>query len=283
MQIVPSGDVIGADVVGVDLTAPLGAADVSSLAGALAAHGVICIKDQRLPPGDYVAFARRFGAIERIFLEHYAHPDWPEILLVSNIQEHGRNIGHADAGRVWHTDMSYIAEPPRATMLYALEVPRDGDRRALGDTHFASAAAAYDALEEETKALIAGRQAVHRVAGRRKRLGTSRQDDGHRAAQPDVVHPVARTHPITGRKCIYVSEGECVAIDGMADVAAEALIARLQSQILDPSLRHTHRWTEGDLLIWDNCAVQHIADFDYSWPTHRRLMHRITVGGEATF
>ena len=274
---------IGGDIFGVDLSRPLLDAEFEAIANALWSRSVICLKDQTLTPEQYAAFARRFGEAERIFLSHYAHPDQPDILLVSNIVEGGRNIGHADAGRVWHTDMSYIARPPRATMLYAIEVPRDADGEALGDTHFASAVDAYDALDAETRSLIEGRNAVHRVAGRRKHLGTSRQDDAHREAQPDVVHPVARTHPATGRKSIYVSEGECIAIDGLSADQTVDMVARLQAKILEPRFRHTHRWSEGDLLIWDNCAVQHIAEFDYRWPEHRRLMHRITVGGEATF
>jgi taurine dioxygenase len=94
-----------------------------------------------------------------------------------------------------------------------------------------------------------------------------------------VVHPVARTHPITGRTAIYVSEGECVSISGMDDATAEALVTRLAAEIQKPDYRYVHDWREGDVLIWDNAAVQHKATFDYTWPDHRRLMWRITVGG----
>jgi len=239
---------------------------------------VLCIRDQALTPAEYIAFASRFGAVQRQFMTHYAHPQHEDILLVSNIQENGQNIGHADAGRVWHTDMSYVAAPPRATLLYAQEVPEE-DGNALGATQFASAAAAYDGLDAETKTLIDGRTAVHRVSGRRKSTGTGKQDDPLRSKQPDVVHPVARTNPYSGQKAIYVSEGECVSISGMPDTNAVALVEKLAAEIQRPDYRYVHEWRQGDVLIWDNGAVQHLATFDYEWPQHRRLMWRITAGG----
>ena len=277
MQIIPSSDAIGAEVVGADL-ARLSDADYERIEAAFNAHAVLCFRDQRLDEPQMIAFARRFGDVERIFLTHYAHPEYPEIMLVSNIQENGRNIGHADAGRVWHTDMSYTARPPRATMLYAVEVPVE-DGVVLGDTLFSSAADAYDALPETTKKRIEGLRAIHQVAGRRARTGTGQEDQALRRDQPAVVHPVVRTHPHTGRKCLYVSKGECEGIEGMPKDEALALINELADHTIDPRFRYVHRWRQGDVLMWDNCSVQHLASLDYEWPKHRRLMHRITVDG----
>ncbi|HEX2829618.1 MAG TPA: TauD/TfdA family dioxygenase [Burkholderiales bacterium] len=277
MQIVPSPDPIGAEVLGADL-AHLSAADFARIEAAFNERSVLCFRDQRLTEPQMIAFARRFGDVERIFLTHYAHPEYPEIMLVTNIRENGRNIGHADAGRVWHTDMSYTERPPRATMLYALEVPFE-DGVALGDTIFSSAAAAYDALPRDTQERIARLRAIHQVAGRRARTGTGQEDQALRREQPAVVHPVVRTHPHTGRKCLYVSKGECEGIEGMATDEALALIDELADHTIDPRFRHVHRWRAGDLLMWDNCSVQHLASLDYEWPKHRRLMHRITVDG----
>lgn len=282
MRIVASQDVIGAEIHGANLARPLPDAEFAGVEAALDRHAVICFPGQHLDEGQLVAFARRFGEVERIFLTHYAHPCHPEIMLVSNIKENGRDIGHADAGRVWHTDMSYTARPPRATMLYALEVPMENGV-ALGDTHFASAADAYDGLAPETRERIAGLRAIHQVAGRRARTGTGQQDQARRLEQPAVVHPVVRTHPRTGRKCLYVSRGECEGIEGMARDEALALIDELSERIIEPRLRHAHRWQARDLLMWDNCSVQHLASFDYRWPRHRRLMHRVTVGGSVPF
>jgi taurine dioxygenase len=281
-NIQPSGDAIGADVYGIDVSQPLSEATFTALEEAFHTHEVLCLRQQRLTEPAFIAFAERFGEVEKIFLTHYAHPQYPEILFVSNIKENGHDIGHADAGRVWHSDMSYTARPPRATLLYALEVPMEHGEP-LGATNFASARAAYESLPAATQARLEGLRVVHHVAGRRKQTGTGQQDQAQREQQPAVVHPFVRTHPFTGRKSLYVNRGECVAIDGMEQDAALALIAEMADLVPQPPFRHVHRWQVGDLLMWDNCSVQHLATFDYQWPQHRRLMHRITVGGSATW
>lgn len=278
MKIVPSQDVIGAEIQDVDLAQPLSEEAFNRLEAAFNTHAVLCFRDQRIDEPQLIAFAKRFGEVEKIFLTHYAHPQYPEIMYVSNIKENGRDIGHADAGRVWHTDMSYTARPPRATMLYALEVPVENGVT-LGDTLFSSAADAHDALPPETQKRISKLRAIHQVAGRRARTGTGQEDQALRYQQPAVVHPVVRTHPYTGRKCLYVSKGECEGIEGMPRDEALALIDELADQIIDPRFQHTHRWRVRDLLMWDNCTVQHLASLDYQWPKHRRLMHRVTVDG----
>ena len=280
MQITPSQNVIGAEITDVNLGQNLSAAEFGRIEDAFNRHSVVCFPQQQLDEPQLVAFARRFGEVEKIFLTHYAHPKYPEIMFVSNIKKDGRDIGHADAGSVWHTDMSYTARPPRATLLYALEVPMENGV-ALGDTQFSSAADAYDSLSDAMKQKIAGLRAIHQVAGRRARTGTGQQDQALRREQPAVVHPVARTHPYTGRKCLYVSKGECEGIEGMPTDEALKLIDELAERTVEPRFRHTHHWRVRDVLMWDNCAVQHLASFDYKWPQHRRLMHRVTVGGSA--
>ena len=280
MNITPSNNVLGAEIRDVDLAQPLSAEEFGRIEDAFNARGVVSFPQQQLNEEQLVAFARRFGEVERIFLKHYAHPRHPEIMYVSNIKENGRDIGHADAGSVWHTDMSYTARPPRATILYALEVPMENGV-ALGDTHFSSAAAAYDSLPEQTQRRIANLRAIHQVAGRRARTGTGQADQALRREQPAVVHPIVRIHPYTGRKCLYVSKGECEGIEGMATAEALALIDELADKIVEARFHHTHRWQVHDVLMWDNCTVQHLASFDYKWPQHRRLTHRVTVGGTA--
>lgn len=281
MQITRTPNVIGAHITGVDL-AQLSEADFDSIEHAFNERSVICIRDQKLTERQLIDFARRFGSIEPHFLKHYTHPDHAEILYISNIQKDGKDIGHSDAGSVWHTDMSYTDKPPRATLLYALEVPMENGV-ALGNTLFSSAAAAHDSLPLETQNRVANLRAIHQVAGRRAKTGTGQQDQALRKQQPAVVHPVARTHPITKRKCLYVSKGECEGIEGMPTDEALALIDQLADLTVEERFRYTHRWQVRDLLMWDNCAVQHLASFDYKWPKHRRLMHRVTVGGSTTF
>lgn len=270
---------IGAECRDIDLSQPLDAETFEALESVFNERSVLCIRGQDLTEAQYVDFARRFGVIKKIFLADFALPDHPEIMLVSNIKKDGRDIGHADAGSVWHSDMSYTAYPPRATALYAVEVPaRDGVF--LGATNFASASDAYESLPSDMKERIDGLTVVHDVFGRRAKTGTHKQQDENRRKQPNVRHPLVRVHPHTGRKCLYVSPGECIGIVGMDDAEALPLIDELAALIPQDRFRFKHEWQPGDVLIWDNCAVQHLATFDYRWPEERRLMWRITVGGE---
>ena len=241
-------------------------------------HSVIVFRDQSITPDQQLAFSDRFGALEINAFNKYALPDHPGVLMVSNIKENGADIGFADAGSHWHSDMSYTAHPPRCTILYAIEVPTQNGAP-TGDTLFASTAAAYDTLPDAMKARLAGLTAVHRFAAKERGVKaplklTQAQIDKH----PDVRHPVVRTHPNTGRKCLYVREGECVSIDAMEDAEALELIKQLSDLCVEERFIYRHKWRVGDVLMWDNCAVQHIALRDYEWP-QRRMMHRTTVGG----
>ena len=182
----------------------------------LAHHGVLVFREQRLAPGRQLAFCERFGPVEVNAFDQYALPGHPGVLVVSNIRENGRNLGYADAGSHWHTDMSYTATPPRCTALHAIEVPSDRGRN-LGDTLFANARAAWEALDQADRRRIEGLRAVHRFSA--KERGVKRPVElspDQIARYPDVVHPVARTHPVSGARALYVREGECVGIEGPA-------------------------------------------------------------------
>jgi taurine dioxygenase len=195
--------------------------------------------------------------------------------VLSNIIENGKPIGNADAGRTWHTDMSYTKTPPRGSLLYAREIPIEKGR-SLGDTVFASAAAAFESLPEGEQASLLGLRAIHRGSAKKYAPGSKLADMVKDI--PDVEHPVIRTHPATGRKAIYVCEGECVGIRGMADEEGLPLIKRLADLVTRPEFCYRHRWRAGDLLMWDNATTQHLAISDYQLPL-RRLMHRVTVNG----
>ena len=278
----PSGEGAGAEVAGVDLSAPVSDEVFDRVNRALARFGVLVFREQRLLPERQLAFCERFGPVEVNAFDQYALPGHPGVLVVSNIVEDGRSIGYADAGSHWHTDMSYTATPPRCTALHAMEVPSDGGRN-LGDTLFANARAAWEALDEPERDRIAGLRAVHRFSAKERGVKRPVKLSPEQIARyPDVVHPVARTHPVSGAKALYVREGECVGIEGMPDAEAVALIKRLSDHVVRPKFQYRHRWRVGDLVIWDNCVVQHIALRDYEWP-QRRLMHRVTAGGSVPF
>jgi taurine dioxygenase len=201
-------------------------------------------------------------------------PGNPEIVVLSNITEGGRPTGVRRAGESWHSDMCYTARPPRGTILYAIEIP-ELHGLPLGDTEFASAAAAWDALPDSLKGTLEGRRATFDFRGRKRAL-TPTQAEIDR--NPPVRHPIVRTHPHTGRKCLYVMRDDCTGIDGMEPGAAEGLIAALADHIIKPAFVYRHQWRPGDVLMWDNCMVQHRAIQDYDLP-QRRLMHRTTMGG----
>jgi taurine dioxygenase len=281
VEIIPSGNALGAEVRGIDASGPINATTFAALDAAFNEHSVVWLRGQDLDEVQLIAFASRFGAPEPNYLSHFAHPEFPEIMLVTNIREDDRKIGHDHAGTMWHTDMSYMDRPPRATVLHAIEVPLENGV-ALGDTEFASASAAYEALPESTKRCIDGLMAVHQVFGRRGNSVKDAQTQEMRRNQPAVMHPLVRVHPRTGRKALYVVKGECQGIVGMPDDEALPLLNELAEAIPQAEFRHTHKWLVGDILMWDNCAVQHIARFDYEWPRHRRLMQRVTVGTAPT-
>jgi taurine dioxygenase len=275
VAIVPTGGALGAEVRGVDLAQPLDNATFAVIERAYDTHGVIFFRDQRITPPQQVAFTRRFGEIEyNIFGERWSVAGSPEIVVVSNITEDGRPIGVRRAGENWHSDMCYTARPPRGTMLYALEVP-DLFGLPLGDTEFASAAVAWDALPQPLRDRVEGRRAVFDFVGR-KRAFPPTQAEIER--NPPVTHPIVRTHPRTGRKSLYVMRDDCTGIEGLAAEEAEALICPQADHIVKPAFIYRHQWRVGDVLMWDNCTVQHRAIQDYDLP-QRRLMHRTTMGG----
>ena len=275
IAIIPAHPVLGAEIHGVDLADPLDDATFAAIEAAYDQHGVIFFRGQHITPPQQVAFTRRFGAMEfNIFGERWSVPGSPEIVVVSNITEDGRPIGIRRAGENWHSDMCYTARPPRGTMLHALEVPALSGLP-LGDTEFASAAAAWDALPDTLRHRIESRSAVFDFTGRKRAFPLSQAEIER---NPPVRHPIARTHPRTGRKCLYVMRDDCTGIEGLETEEAEALIAALADHIVKPAFVYRHQWRAGDVLLWDNCTVQHRAIQDYDMP-QRRLMHRTTMGG----
>ena len=232
----------------------------------------------------HIEFSRRFGELEIHIVKKYLLPGFPEILLISNIRDdRGEHIGLADAGFTWHSDTSYRRRPSRCSLLYAKEVPqRDG--RPLGDTVFANAIAAYEALPERMKDRLAGLKAIHRYSARRRVVDSPRPKLTQEQLDetPDIAHPIVRTHPYTGRRSLYVTAGECIGIEGIPEDEAVDLIAELDAHCVRPEFLYRHKWQVGDLLMWDNTSSMHLAICDYALP-ERRLMHRTTVIGTVPF
>ena len=287
------GKHLGAEISGVDLSQPLDDDTFAHIADAFFDNEVAFFRNQHITPAQQVDFTRRFGILEQHVRKESRLPGHPEILVVSNLlDENGKAIGSQDAGRFWHSDLSYKHEPSMLSALFAAEVPvKDG--RVLGDTSFASTTAAYNALPDAMKVRLQGLKNVHSYRYyRTKNMLVQKEEEtrGGRVIQehmpteeqlksvPDVETPVVRTHPVTKRKGLFINEAHTSGLVGVPVAESDALLAELYQHIIKPEFVYVHHWQAGDLLLWDNCSVQHKATFDYDLPL-RRLMHRTTVRG----
>ena len=277
LSIRPLAPALGAEIQGIDLSRPLDEATFTDVRDAFHEHSVILFRDQRLTEEQHIAFSRRFGPLEIHVATQYLLPDHPEIVVLSNVVENGKPKGIEDAGRYWHSDLSYMRRPSLGSLLYALEVPEQG-----GDTLFAGMVAAYEALPADLKQRIAGLEAIHRYGDRWRKdaeEGRDRPQLTDQAALPDAIHPVVRIHPASGRPALYVNEGFTVGIVGMAEDEARALLAELFAFSTQDAFTYRHRWRRGDLLFWDNRSVVHSATpYDRTAVRH---MHRTTIAGDA--
>jgi taurine dioxygenase len=297
LSIKRAGKHLGAEISGVDLSQPLDDDTFARIADAFFDNEVAFFRDQRLTPAQQIDFTRRFGILEQHVRKESRLQGAPEILVISNLlDDKGNAIGSQDAGRFWHSDLSYKTEPSMLSALYALEVPvKDG--RVLGDTSFASTTAAYDALPNAMKERLRGTKNVHSYRAYRNKNAQAQKDElarGGRVIQehmpteeqlksvPDIETPVVRTHPVTKRKGLFINEAHTSKMAGMPEAEGDALLAELYAHIVKPEFIYRHSWRPGDLLMWDNCAVQHKATFDYDLPL-RRLMHRTTVRGSVPY
>jgi len=278
ITVTPTGAALGAEVGGVDLRS-LSDADFAALYRAWLDHSVLLMRGQVLSDDDLIAFSRRFGELDlapiqengRRFVDGY-----PEIYVVSNVVENGVAIGSLGAGEaVWHTDMSYLEDPPKASMLYAIEVPPEG-----GNTGFTSMYRAYEALPEGLKRRLSGRRVKHDGtynSGGYVRQGVTPTDDPR--AAPGMYHPIVCTHPETGRKGLYLGRRRNAYVEGMELAESEALLDEVWEYATRDELTWYNRWRVGDVVLWDNRCTMHRRDpFDAA---SRRIMHRTQMKGEA--
>ena len=264
----PVTPVLGARVSGIALGAATDA-EIIEIRAAINEYKVLFFADQGLPPEEHLAFARRMGEID-IAAFGPKHPDHPEMTVLDQNAPKGQG---ADA---WHTDNTYVACPPSYTILQSVLLPELG-----GDTCFADMYAAWDALSPAMQELLSGLTATHDLTKTLTRAIADGNSDADLGAMqkiyPPVHHPIARVHPETGRTALFVNGNFTTKIDGLSGAESDALLAMLLSQVGSPPFQCRHRWSEGDLTMWDNRAVQHFAVPDY---TSRRIMHRLTIAGD---
>ncbi|WCM87646.1 TauD/TfdA dioxygenase family protein [Acidovorax sp. NCPPB 3576] len=273
---------LGAEVVGLDLSRPIGAQDFERIHRAHLAHHVLVFRDQRITPRQHIDFSRRFGPLQIHVLKNFQLADHPEILIVSNIKDaSGQPIGLGDAGHYWHSDLSYKEKPSLGSLLHAQELPGEG-----GDTLFADQHAAYDALPEALKKAIAPLSAEHSYLAKYEEL-RARNPWRPKLTQAQIdevapaVHPVVRTHPETGRKALFVSEHFTTRLVGLPDDESRALLDELFAASVRPEFLYRHRWLPHDLVFWDNRSVMHLAAGTPD--SERRKLYRTTVEGDLPF
>nr|WP_240154673.1 MULTISPECIES: TauD/TfdA family dioxygenase [unclassified Burkholderia] len=275
----PFDGALGAEIVGLDLSRPIGEDDFARIHRAHLDHHVVVFRDQRITPEEHVAFSARFGPLQRHVLAQFALPGHPEVLIVSNILENGQPIGLGDAGHFWHSDLSYKEKPSLGSLLHAQELPAEG-----GDTLFANMHRAWDALPEPLKREVEGRRAEHtylaRYAELQARSPWRPNLTPEQIAQVKAVdHPIVRTHPETGRRALFVSEHFTTRIVGLPEDESRALLDELFAHSVRDEFVYRHQWREHDLVFWDNRSLMHLAA---GTPDHlRRKLYRTTIEGDA--
>ena len=274
MTIVPSGAALGAEIRSVDLRS-LDEETFAALRRAWLDHQVLLIRGQHLSDDDLIAFSRRFGDLDEAPIQENGRrfvEGRPEIYVVSNVVENGVAIGSLGSGEaVWHTDMSYLADPPKASVLYALEVPASG-----GDTGFCTMYGAWESLPAPLKQRIEGLRVKHDGtynSGGYVREGVTPSDDPR--TSPGALHPLVCTHPDTGRRGLYLGRRRHAFIEGLSRDESDALLDQIWAFATEKPLTWYHRWQAGDLVIWDNrCTMHRRNAFDAD---SRRVMHRTQI------
>ena len=287
VSVTPTGEALGATVLGLDLSRVLTEPDVSAILRALGEHGVLRFPAQQLTTAELRSFSARFGELEINVANAYQEPGAPEVMILSNIVKDGKPTGLADAGQGWHTDMSYSKTIAFANVLYGVEIPhRDG--KPLGATEFSSMQAAYEGLPADLKRSLEGKTVLHDF---NKFWEMMRQDKGsarppltevQRKAKPPVSHPVFLVHPITGRKVLYANPGYSMRINELPEKESEETLAFLFDHQLKPEYRYRFEWTKGDVLMWENFGTIHNAVADYG-PGEHRFIKRCQVAATRFF
>ncbi|HEX8543562.1 MAG TPA: TauD/TfdA family dioxygenase [Pseudomonas sp.] len=280
-EVRPFAEKVGAEIVGLDLSRPLNDADFARVHQAHLDHHVVVFRDQQITPQQQIDFSRRFGILQIHVLKQFLLANHPEILIVSNIVEDGQPIGLGDAGKYWHSDLSYKELPSLGSMLHAQELPSEG-----GDTLFADMHLAWDTLPQHLRDAVEGRSAVHNY--------TARYSEGDNAASwrpkltpeqlaqvVEVTHPIVRTHPENGRKALFVSEGFTTRIVGLPEDESRALLNEIYAHSVRPEHVYRHQWQPHDLVFWDNRSLIHLAAG--CPPQLRRKLFRTTIQGDAPF
>jgi taurine dioxygenase len=286
IEVRPFDTALGAEIRGVDLSRPLPTEDAKAIYAAWLKHLVLLFRRQKMTDQQLIAFSRHFGDLEfpptkllklKKGIEQKSDIP-PEINVISNVKENGKPIGQLGAGEAaWHTDSGFVEQPPKASILYGIEIPAGA-----GNTSFLNMYAAYETLADDLKARIEGRRAKHDPSY--TSVGVRRADfdevtDVSRS--PGPLHPVVRTHPETGRKALYLGRRLSSYIEGLSVAESEDLLDKIWAHTAQPRFVWEHHWQVGDVVMWDNrCAMHRREAFDDSV---RRILHRTQLKGDRPY
>ena len=276
IEVIRRGATIGAEVIGVDFAKPLDAETVAAIRDALMQHSVIFLRNAAMSPAQHVAFGRCFGELTiHPFVPHLE--EFPEVVVLDNHEDNP--VFSTDH---WHSDETFRLVPPMGSILRCLRIPETG-----GETLWADMAAAYEGLSDKMRHFLSGLEAIHDFQNFRHKFDDLPPRERHQKLAemeeelPNPAHPVVRTHPVTGRKALFVNEQFTIAIKGMREDESRALLDFLFAQPRIPEYQFRFHWEVDSMVFWDNAPLQHYAANDY-YP-QRRTMHRITIKGTQPF
>lgn len=277
MRLTKLSEGFGIEAGGVDLSS-LEGNEFEKLESEFFKHQVLVLRGQKLSARQFLEFGRRFGKPEPHVIDQFHHPEYADILILSNVKKNGEPTGLADAGTYFHTDYSYLEMPARATTLFSIQVPRVG-----GDTLFANQYAAYDDLSSGMKAKIRDLTALHHYGNRNNldeatRTVASVLTEEQKQKVTWVRHKIARGHPVTGRTALYAVSGTSFRIEGMPDDEAHALLDELKEHATQPKYQYRLKYAVGDVVVWDNASLLHSATLID--PNDARTLWRITIKEE---
>ena len=281
IHIRPLCNALGAEVIGVDMCQPIDGEAFAEIYAAWLQHNILLFRGQKIDIPQQITFAARFGALELPGAAINVHPEYPEILVFSNVKVDGNNLGKLpeEAGEGWHSDHFSLAKPSKGSLFYAKEVPPEG-----GDTFFANQTAAYEALPEDMKKRVDGLNCTYNPFENWHYLSLNlpHQPPEVKDTVPPVSHPLIRTHPETGHKTIFVGmRGISTAdhVDSLSDTESQGLLEELRAFGTQLQFVYRHHWLPGDAMLWDNRCTMHRASI-FDEKLGRRHCYRVTIAGD---
>lgn len=276
----PLSPALGVEVRGIDASAPVDDATIAVLRRLVDDHGVLLLRGQAIDPDTHIDFSRRFGPLQEVAQKQYQMPGKPFIYVIGNVVENGVQVSDPSVGRLWHSDQSFLPHPAIGSLLYGVECPPEG-----ADTLFANMYRAYETLPDDVRERIEHLHAVHSFSEYYEELRHRDPTqpvltDSRRAAFPDVTHPLVRRDPASGRRALYINPGYATRIVELPEDEGRDLLEFLFTHSRRDDLVYAHRWHAGDLLMWNNLAVNHKGT-EFDTVRFVRRMHRATVAGDA--